>query len=314
MPGVLKHRFSSRALARRLEHVQNITNPPGASATLETQTHPADGDRSAGPMTWLITGASRGFGRLWAQAALERGDRVTATARDTASLSELTDRFGPAVLPLELDVTDRQSAFEVVARSAEHFGRLDVVVNNAGYGHFGMVEELAEHDVRAQMETNFFGALWVTQAALPIMRAQRAGRIIQVTSEGGVTTFAGIGAYHASKWALEGLFQTLASEVEGFGIHVTNLEPGPYATDWLSVGARHSDPLEDYDAVRAGSKGGWQVGEPAATKAAILALVDAADPPLRLFFGRSFPAVRQEYQQRLQTWQDWQDLSVAAFG
>ena len=163
--------------------------------------------------TWLITGASRGFGRQWALAALDRGDQVAATARRLSDVADLREQYGEQVLPLALDVTDRDAAFAAVRHAAGHFGRLDVVVNNAGYGHFGMVEELTEHDVRAQMETNFYGALWVTQAALPILRAQRSGRLLQVTSLGGVTAFPGIGAYHASKWALEGLSQSLAAEV-----------------------------------------------------------------------------------------------------
>jgi NAD(P)-dependent dehydrogenase (short-subunit alcohol dehydrogenase family) len=264
-----------------------------------------------GTMIWFITGSSKGFGRHWAEAALDRGDRVAATARTPAQLDDLAERYGDAVFPLELDVTDRDAAFAAVRHAAEHFGGLDVVVNNAGYGHFGRVEELSEDDVRAQLETNFFGALWVTQAALPILRKQRRGHIIQVTSEGGVLAFPGIGAYHASKWALEGLSQSLAREVAEFGIHVTNLEPGPYATGWLDVGSRRSAPNPDYPAV---PEGHWDVGDPHATRAAVLELVDAADPPLRMFLGKSLPAVTEEYQARLKTWNDWQAVAVRAFG
>ncbi len=264
-----------------------------------------------GSMIWFITGSSKGFGRHWAEAALDRGDRVAATARNPEQLGDLVERYGDAVLPLRLDVTDRAAAFAAVRQAAEHFGGLDVVVNNAGYGHFGRVEELTEDDVRAQLETNFFGALWVTQAALPILRAQRHGHLVQVTSEGGVTAFPGIGAYHASKWALEGLSQSLAQEVAEFGIHVTNLEPGPYATEWLDVGSRRSTPNPDYPAV---AEGHWDVGDPHATRAAILELVDAADPPLRMFLGKSLAAVTEEYQARLKTWNDWQDVALRAFG
>jgi NAD(P)-dependent dehydrogenase (short-subunit alcohol dehydrogenase family) len=262
-------------------------------------------------MIWFITGSAKGFGRQWAEAALDRGDRVAATARTPAQLDDLVRRYGDAVLPLELDVTDREAAFAAVRRAADHFGGLDVVVNNAGYGHFGRVEELSEDDIRAQLETNFFGALWVTQAALPILRAQRRGHIVQVTSEGGVVAFPGIGAYHASKWALEGLSQSLAQEVAEFGIHVTNLEPGPYATDWLDVGSRRSTPNPDYPEA---GEGHWDVGDPHATRAAVLELVDAADPPLRMFLGKSLPAVTEEYQARLKTWEDWQAVAVRAFG
>jgi NAD(P)-dependent dehydrogenase (short-subunit alcohol dehydrogenase family) len=162
--------------------------------------------------TWLITGTSRGFGREWAIAALERGDRVAATARNVSSLAELKATYGDRILPIALDVTDRAAAFHAVAEAHAKLGSLDVVVNNAGYGLFGMIEELSEAQARAQMETNFFGALWVTQAALPILRAQHRGHILQVSSIGGITAFPGLGLYHASKWALEGMSQALAGE------------------------------------------------------------------------------------------------------
>src|SRR4051794_23178812 len=157
---------------------------------------------TASSKTWFITGASRGFGREWAIAALERGDRVAATARDLSTLDDLVETYGEAILPLELDVTDRAADFAAVAAAQARFGRLDVVVNNAGYGQFGFVEELSEEDFRDQMETNVFGAMWVTQAALPFLREQGSGHILQVSSIGGISAFAGIGAYHASKWAL----------------------------------------------------------------------------------------------------------------
>jgi NAD(P)-dependent dehydrogenase (short-subunit alcohol dehydrogenase family) len=264
--------------------------------------------------TWFITGTSRGFGREWVEAALERGDRVAATARDTDRLAPLAARHGDRLLPIRLDVTDRAAVFAAVHRTAETFGSIDIAVNNAGYGHFGMVEELTERDMRDQLETNLFGALWVTQAVLPIMRARRSGHILQVTSEGGVRAFPGIGAYHASKWALEGLSQSLAQEVATFGIHVTNIEPGPYATDWLTGGSRASAPNPAYQGVRDAHSSGWDTGDPAATRAAVLAVVDADEPPLRVFFGRSLDAVATEYHQRLATWREWQPVSLAAFG
>src|ERR1700749_2821017 len=152
--------------------------------------------------TWFITGSSRGFGREWTKAALEGGDRVAATARDTSTLDDLKAEHGDALLPLTLDVTSREAAFGAVKRAHEHFGRLDIIVNNAGYGHFGMVEEISEQEARAQIETNLFGALWVTQAALPLLRGQGSGPIIQVSSIGGISAFANVGSYHASKGGL----------------------------------------------------------------------------------------------------------------
>ena len=268
---------------------------------------------------WFITGTSRGLGRQWTIAALERGDRVAATARDSAALADLVQTYGTSILPIALDVTDREAAFTAVKTAHDHFGRLDIVVNNAGYGQYGFVEELCEAEVRAQLETNFFGALWVTQAALPYLRAQRSGHIIQVSSVGGVTAFPNLGAYHASKWALEGLSQSLAQEVLSFGVHVTLVEPGAFATDWVGSApqARHS---ADYGAERekfekARTQRMAVTGDPRASANAILQIVDTAEPPLRVFLGgQALDWVRADYEQRLATWERWQPLAVAAQG
>jgi NAD(P)-dependent dehydrogenase (short-subunit alcohol dehydrogenase family) len=181
---------------------------------------------------WFITGTSKGFGRIWAEAALARGDQVAATARDVKTLQDLVDRYGDQVLALTLDVDDKAAVDTAIAETIARFGRIDVAINNAGYGQFGAIEEVSEAEARAQMETNFFGALWVTQGVLPQMRAQGSGHIIQVSSIGGVNAFPTIGLYHASKWALEGFSQALAAEVAAFGIKVTIVEPAGYATDW----------------------------------------------------------------------------------
>jgi len=270
--------------------------------------------------TWFITGTPRGFGREWAIAALERGDSVAATARDTTTLDDLAAKYGDRLLPLRLDVTDREGAFAAVEQAHERFGRLDVVVNNAGYGHFGMVEELSETDIRDQLETNLFGALWVTQAALPILREQGAGHILQVSSIGGISAFPMVGAYHASKWALEGLSQALAQEVAPFGIHVTLIEPGGFATDWAGPSAKHSTPLPAYDAYReevqrARRERNPKPGDPVASGQAVLAIVDAEEPPLRVFFGDGPLAIATaDYEKRLATWRQWEPVSIAAGG
>src|SRR3954466_10573229 len=201
--------------------------------------------------TWFITGASRGFGREWAVAALERGDTVAATARDTSTLGDLVERFGDKVLPIRLAVAAREADIAAVAQAHERFGRLDIVVNNAGYGQFGMIEEISEDEARAQLETNLFGALWITQAALPYLRAQGSGHILQVSSIGGISAFPNVGIYHASKWALEGFSQTLAQEVAPFGVHVTLIEPGGFATDWAGPSAKHSAPRPVYAEAKA---------------------------------------------------------------
>jgi NAD(P)-dependent dehydrogenase (short-subunit alcohol dehydrogenase family) len=270
--------------------------------------------------TWFITGTSRGFGREWAIAALDRGDKVAATARNLSTLDDLVAKYGDAILPIELDVTDREAAFAAVGQAHERFGRLDVVVNNAGYGHFGMVEEVSEAEIRAQLETNVLGALWVTQAALPFMREQGSGHILQVSSIGGVSAFMSTGAYHASKWALEGFSQSLSQEVAEFGIKVTLIEPAGYSTDWSGPSAKHSTTLPVYDPVRdAAAKARSQrftaPGNPAATRDAILQVVDSDNPPLRLFLGESPLRIAvADYGSRLATWAQWQQVAAAAQG
>ena len=267
---------------------------------------------------WFITGTSKGFGRVWAEAALARGDRVAATARQVETLAPLLERYGKQVATIALDVTDKGAVAAAIAETHGRFGRLDVVVNNAGYGLFGTIEEVSEAEARAQLETNLFGALWVTQAALPIMRAQRSGHIIQVSSIGGVNAFPTVGLYHASKWALEGFSQSLASEVAAFGIKVTIVEPGGYATDWGGASAKRAAQLSAYDGARAkiaAFRSGYTPGDPQATGPAILKLVDAEQPPLRIFFGSGgLPMTRAEYARRIATWEKWNAVSIEAQG
>ncbi|OZD08829.1 short-chain dehydrogenase/reductase [Rhodococcus sp. 06-221-2] len=270
--------------------------------------------------TWFITGTSKGFGREWAIAALDRGDRVAATARNTDTLKDLVEQYGDAILPIELDVNDRAADFAAVQQAYDKFGSLDIVINNAGYGQFGMIEELSEEDARAQIETNVFGALWVTQAALPFMREQGSGHILQVSSIGGISAFPNVGAYHASKWALEGFSQALAQEVEDFGIHVTLIEPGGFSTDWSGPSAKKSTDIAAYDPIRekaAELRSARQAtpGDPVATRAALLKVVDAEKPPLRVFFGEApLQIATTDYESRLANWREWQPVAVEAHG
>jgi NAD(P)-dependent dehydrogenase (short-subunit alcohol dehydrogenase family) len=245
---------------------------------------------------------------------------VAAAARDCSSLTDLVEAHGDAVLPISLDVTDRTAAFEAVQQAHDHFGRLDVVVNNAGYGHFGFIEEISEAEARRQIEVNIFGALWVTQAALPYLREQGSGHIIQVSSIGGITAFPLVGMYHASKWGLEGFSQALAQEVAGFGVKVTIIEPTGFRTDWSGSSAARSTPLPAYDEVReqtmrARAARASRPGDPTATRAAVLAIVDAEQPPLRIFFGDGPLAIATaDYESRLKTWREWEQVSIAAHG
>jgi NAD(P)-dependent dehydrogenase (short-subunit alcohol dehydrogenase family) len=270
--------------------------------------------------TWFITGASRGFGREGAIAALERGDTVAATARDTSTLADLVPKFGDTVLPIQLDVDDRAADVAAVQQAHDRFGRLDVVVNNAGYGQFGMIEEISEAEARAQFETNLFGALWITQAALPYLREQGSGHILQVSSIGGISAFPNIGIYNASKWALEGFTQALAQEVADFGIKVTLIEPGGFDTDWGGASAKHATPNPAYDVYRekAAEQRRARVarpGDPAASAAALLAVVDAENPPLRVFFGDGpLSIATRDYESRLAEWRAWEPVSKQAAG
>ena len=268
--------------------------------------------------TWFITGTSKGFGRVWAEAALERGDKVAATARSLDSLEELNKKYGDNVLTLALDVTDKAAVDTVVKQARDHFGRVDVVINNAGYGQFGAIEEISEQEARNQVETNLFGALWVTQAALPYLREQGSGHIIQVSSIGGVNAFPNIGMYHASKWGLEGFSQALNQEVQPLGIKVTLVEPIGYSTDWAGPSAKFAKELPAYEHVREANRarrGQAVPGNPEATGPVMLRLVDMEQPPLRIFFGRrANEGIHAEYEKRLAEWDKFKGLSEEAHG
>lgn len=265
---------------------------------------------------WFVTGATRGFGRHWIEAALARGDKVAATARDPKALAGLAQQYGDALLVLKVDVTDRAGVFAAVAQAQQHFGRLDVVLSNAGFGYMSAIEEATVEDTRAVFETNVFGTLSLVQAALPLLRAQGHGHIILVSSVAGVVAVPIAGVYEATKFAVEAIGEALAAEVAEFGIKVSLVEPGGYATDFLSsTSVRNAEPIAAYDGVReqlAAMLTPDSLGDPLATSAAILKLVDAEQPPLRLILGNLLPFVQNVYAERLKTWDDWQDVSLAA--
>jgi len=270
--------------------------------------------------TILNTGASRGFGKIWAEAFLKRGNKVAATARNLDSLNDLVKKYGDLILPISLDVNNREDCFAAVKKVNNHFGKIDVLINNAGYGLFGAIEETSEKEARNQMETNFFGLLWITQAVLPIMRAQKSGHIVQVSSMLGLVTFPVLGIYNASKFAVEGLTETLSTEVASFGIKVSLIEPNGFSTDWFGASAIHTQHMEEYGPLKKAFQEGAtenpdQFGDPAATSEAIIKLVDSPNPPLRLLLGKiAYPAVKQTYEQRLASWETWSDVSVKAHG
>ncbi|WP_163411361.1 SDR family NAD(P)-dependent oxidoreductase [Flavobacterium ajazii] len=267
--------------------------------------------------TILISGASKGFGRAWAEAFLAKGYQVAATARNIDTLADLKAQYGDAILPLKLDVTSREDSFAVVEKVQKHFGNIDILINNAGYALHGAVEEASEQEARAQFETNFFGTLWLTQAVLPIMRNQKSGHIIQVSSILGIATLPIVGLYNASKFAVEGLTETLASEVKQFGINVTLVEPNGYITDIWGNDFK-SKSIDAYDGIKkaiAEADNSDSFGKVSATVPAIIKLVEAENPPLRLFLGKvALPFAKQVYGQKLATWEEWADVSVAAHG
>jgi NAD(P)-dependent dehydrogenase (short-subunit alcohol dehydrogenase family) len=274
--------------------------------------------KSTSHKAWFITGASKGFGYVWTEAALARRDSVAAAARNIGSLDKLKVKYGDRLLPLTLDVGDKGAVDASVKQAHQRFGRIDVAINNAGYGLFGAIEEVSEQEARAQIETNLFGALWVTQAVLPIMRAQHSGHIIQISSVGGIFAVPTVGLYHASKWGLEGFSQALAAEVKDLGIKVTIIEPGGFATEWGTASAHRARQLPAYDAARAALgkiRTASVPGDPKATASALFRIVDAAEPPLRVFFGDAgLPMAKSEYAERIATWERWNDVSLEAQG
>jgi NAD(P)-dependent dehydrogenase (short-subunit alcohol dehydrogenase family) len=267
--------------------------------------------------TWLITGASRGFGRIWAEAALKRGDKVTATARRLEDIADLKERFGDAVLPLALDVTKPEQVSQVVEQAFKHFGKLDVLVNNAGTTLIAATEEASDEQIRDLFDANYIGMVRVLRSALPLLRKQGSGHILGVSSGLGITALPLIGFYCATKWAVEALHESLAQEVKPFGIKVTLVEPGAYATEF-GKSAQIADALAPYAEFRKQfltRLANLERGDPEATAEAVLKLVDTNDPPLRLGLGNSIlPRAREAYAARLATWEAWEDVSNAAMG
>jgi NAD(P)-dependent dehydrogenase (short-subunit alcohol dehydrogenase family) len=266
---------------------------------------------------FLLTGSSRGLGRAIAEATLAAGHRLVATARDPRSLDDLVDRYGDQILPLALDVTDAVGAKEAVVTGLEAFGRLDVVVNNAGYANLVAVEDITLDDFRQQIDTNLFGVVNVTKAALPTLREQGGGHIIQVSSIGGRMATAGLSAYQAAKWAVGGFSEVLAREVEPLGIKVTVLEPGGMQTEW-SGSSMHVPPVsEPYRSTvgimaRMHTDATPALGDPAKVAGVVLAVADMDEPPLRLILGsEAYAYATAAARSRAEADAAWYDVSVS---
>lgn len=259
------------------------------------------------PPVWFITGASTGLGRALAEAVLADGDRLIATARNVAALDELTGPHPDAIVRLRLDVTDPAQVAHAVSEAVRRVGAIDVLVNNAGHGLIGALEELSDAQIRAVLDTNVLGVLNVTRAVLPHMRARRSGHIVQMSSVGGVVGNPGHALYATSKFALEGMSEALAGEVAPLGIRVTIVEPGPFRTDFAGRSMRFADPIDDYRDTPAGAlrarfaaQNGAQPGDPARAAAAIIGAVRDRSSPLRLPLGPdAVERIRAKLQRQL---------------
>ena len=271
------------------------------------------------PKVFLITGSSRGLGRQLTEAALAAGHQVIATARRPESLADLAGRYGRQVLPVALDVTDPAAAQAAVAAGVEAFGRLDVLVNNAGYANMAAVEDITAEDFREQIDANLLGVVNVTKAALPALRRQGAGHIIQVSSIGGRLATPGLSAYQAAKWAVGGFSEVLAREVEPLGIRVTVLEPGGMATDWAGSSMRIPPVSAPYQATvgvladrHQGDDAMTPLGDPAKVARVVLAVADMAEPPLRLILGsEAYAYAMAAARARAASDERWHDLTVS---
>jgi NAD(P)-dependent dehydrogenase (short-subunit alcohol dehydrogenase family) len=269
--------------------------------------------------TWFITGVSTGFGRALAETLISRGERVVGTLRNEDQRAQF-DALSPGKsFGYLLDVRDHDAVRRVVAQIEEEVGTIDVLVNNAGYGYEGSVEEATPQAIRAQFDVNLFGAVSVLQAVLPFMRKRRAGHILNVTSMGGLMTFPGVGVYNASKFALEGINEALASEVRQFGIKVTAIEPGAFRTDWagrsMTGAARtigdYASLLEPISVSRA-ARSGKQPGDPARAALAMIKLVESEHPPVHLLLGTdAVKFVREKIATLTKEIDDWESLSVS---
>ena len=265
---------------------------------------------------WFITGASSGLGYEFTKKVLESGDKVVGVARNIEKLNELKYQFEGMLLPLSLDVTDRSAVFTTVETAIKHFGRIDIVINNAGNMVLGMIEEFSEDEVRNQMETNFYGAIWICQAAMPYLRTQGSGHIIQISSIGGLITGPMSGIYSASKFALEGFSEALAQEAAHFGVKVSIVEPGGYWTN-LYLKMSFTTQNKEYDSLReklAQQNSTESVdSDPKLAAEAIMKLVNSENPPLRLILGSLvYDLAVENAEKRISTWKEWESVSRSA--
>ena len=275
-------------------------------------------DTKTSPQVWLITGSTRGLGRALAEAVLQAGHNLIATARNPEHLTDLAAQYGDQVRTIALDVTSEQAAINAVAVAKNTFGKLDVVANNAGFGNVSPIEDTTLAEFREQIETNLFGVINVTKAAIPLMRQQRSGHFLQFSSVGGRIGPIGRAPYAAAKWGVEGFSEVLAKELGPLGVKVTIIEPGGFRTDFAGVSTNIREGHPDYDATVGATArfqrnfNGNQPGDPAKAAAAVLHIATLAEPPLRLILGSdAFRAIEKNDTTKLESDQKWRDLSFS---
>ena len=267
---------------------------------------------------WFITGSSRGLGRSLTQAVLAKGDRVAATARNPEQLQELVDTYGDQILPIQLDVTNNAQIQQAVEKTVKHFGRIDVLVNNAGFGITGAAEAFTEEQVRSQLETNLYAPIAITRAVLPYMRQQRSGRILQISSVGGRVGMSGLTMYQAAKFGLGGFTEALAKEVAPLGIFVTSVEPGGFRTDWGGASMTYAPKVEGYEStvdwmISFLSSGNYvPAGDPEKAAKVMVALVDHPAPPAHLILGSEAAGIlKQADAARQASFEEWLPVTIS---
>jgi NAD(P)-dependent dehydrogenase (short-subunit alcohol dehydrogenase family) len=266
---------------------------------------------------WFITGSSRGLGRSLTEAVLSNGDQVAATARNIGSLNDLVDKYKDAIYPIELDVNDKAQVHKAIEETVAHFGRIDVLVNNAGFGITGAVEAFSDEQVRSQLETNLYAPIEITRAVLPFMRKQQSGHILQISSMGGRVGSGGVSVYQAAKFGLSGFSEGLAIEVADFGIKVTCVEPGGFRTDWAGDSMSYAAEIEGYNMVNKRiqlfKSGGFKpIGDPDKAAKVIIDTVNNPEPPLHLLLGSEAVAiVKHSEAAKLRELERWEKVSLS---
>lgn len=266
--------------------------------------------------TWFITGSSRGLGRSITEAVLAKGDNVAATARNPKQLNDLIEKFPNQILALQLDVSDKIQIYKAVEQTVKHFGGIDVLVNNAGFGITGAIEEFSDEQMKSQLDVNLYAPIEITRAVLPYLRKQRSGSIFNVSSVGGRVGSAGFSMYQAAKFGLQGFTEVLSKEVAAFGIKVTSIEPGGFRTDWASNSMTYAEPIDDYESILQSLKDYLKditpLGNPDKAAQVIIDLVEHPEPPVHLVLGSDAVAILEVVDaDRKVEFEQWKSVSMS---